>query len=88
MAEIARRRVILQRESGSSPTAREIEREIASDKALAIVEEGEELMLVEGEDEAVERLAKVVKGWRLVPLRSIPRPDARKRVLRPPSGDY
>lgn len=52
---------------------------------VTILDEGSERMiLVDGPEDALRAAVQQMPGWILVPEQTIPLPDARKKVRRPP----
>lgn len=79
-----RARMILQRDGEHGPPSQTLADQINAERALAVLDRGEHAMLIEGEPHALDALAETLEGWKMLPVRAVPRPDTRERVMKPP----
>lgn len=75
--------VLRYRGDGGSPDA-DVE-EIRGLPNAAVVDRSSKMLLVESEEEPLRRLVESLPGWVMVPERTVPLPDTRKRVRQPPA---
>jgi hypothetical protein len=81
-----RKRVILRRQDTGAPSGSDVAQRLDRMSDVAVLDRGDEMVLVEGTAPALEDLSQKLgsEGWRAFPLRTIDKPDVRPRVLKPP----
>ena len=79
-------RSILERVDQNAATTREVTEALREHSQVQVLDEGVSNLLVEGAPEEVKKVVAGLPGWQIVPLTSIPVPDAHPRVLRRPGG--
>jgi hypothetical protein len=81
---LAASRQILERIDQNAATVEDVARTLREQGEVRVLDQGVSNLLVEGKPDELEKIGAGLPGWQAVPLRRIPVPDTRPRVLRPP----
>ena len=86
MTETGPRRMILRRTSADAPTSAEMARRVHDTPDITVLQEtSPSSLLVEGTPQTLSRAMAGVAGWTSLPVTTYQEPDARPKVLKPPS---